>query len=510
VLDLCVARRVALLNDEDVRALCDSSNPIVIVSVRRPSELASDAIHPGIEQIGLLLPTSFLHYQILEDAGRPLVCTSGNKEGEAIEAVPKQAMTRLADVADVWVHHDREIVQSIDDSVVRVMAGRQATLRLGRGFAPLPLPFGEFCESALAAGGQMKSAVAWHNGRQACLGPHLGDLDSVIVAERFDDTIQHFQRLYRSTPAVVAVDHHPDYLSRRLVSDDSVQIESVQHHHAHVIASAIEAGLLHRDVLGVAWDGTGLGDDDSIWGGEILLASPLRYERLASLRPFPLPGGDRAVEEPWRIALAMMLDVGDFPRSRIAERFDEPTIQSLSWVIQQRSFSPWTTSIGRLFDAISWMLLGDEVVGFDGRPGMLLESLADRWEMGDFPFPLDEASKVARFDWRPLVLAMSDGQQSGLRPTTLAGRFHRTLARAIIRVSDRWPELPVVLSGGVFQNKLLVEMISDEWNDRPGRPTLVTPGIIPCNDGGLAAGQLAVALSRVTSRHRSGEYRKCV
>ncbi len=505
VRDLSEARKVAMLEDAEESALLDSINPIVIVQARKPSELASESIHPGIDQIGLLLPTSFLHYLLLEDAGRPLVCTSGNKDGEAIEVAPEDSMTRLADVADIWVHHDRDIVHSIDDSVVRVMAGRRMTIRLARGLAPYPLPLGEQSDGVLAVGGQMKSAIAWHNGRQACLGPYLGDLDSVSVVDRFSDTIEQFGRLYRSRPAIVAVDRHPDYLSRRMVSNGSVQIMSVQHHHAHVVASAIEAGLLDRDVLGVSWDGTGLGDDDMIWGGEFLRASPLEFERVASLRPFPLPGGERAIEEPWRIALAMMLESDTIPSSSITEHFDERTINRLQWVIQQGTVTPWTSSIGRLFDAVSWILLGDEITGFDGRAAMILESIADRWETADLPFPLVADSPVPRFDWRPLVSAAINGKRAGLGPAALAGRFHRTLARAILRVSDQMPEVPVVLSGGVFQNRVLVEMISEEWNDHPGRPLLVTPGMIPCNDGGLAAGQLTVALSTVASRIKSRE-----
>jgi hydrogenase maturation protein HypF len=510
VRDLCVARRVAKLEDAEESALLDSINPIVIVQARKPSELASKFIHPGIDQIGILLPTSFLHYLILDDAGRPLVCTSGNKDGEAIEVAPEHSMKRLADVADVWVHHDRDIVHSIDDSVVRVMAGRRMTIRLARGLAPYPLPFGERSDGVLAAGGQMKSAIAWHNGRQACLGPYLGDLDSVSVADRFTETIEQYGRLYRSRPVIVAVDKHPDYLSRRMVSDGSAELVSVQHHHSHVVASAIEAGLLDREVLGVSWDGTGLGDDDMIWGGEFLRASPLGFERVASLRPFPLPGGERAIEEPWRIALAMMLESDSIPRSSITERFDERTIDRLRSLIQQRSVTPWTSSIGRLFDAVSWILLGDEITGFDGRAAMVLESVADRSETADLPFPLIEVSPVPRFDWGPLVSAVINGRRAGLRRSALAGRFHRTLARAIIHVSDRMPGFPVLLSGGVFQNRVLVEMISEEWNDRPGRPELVTPGMIPCNDGGLAAGQLVVALSTVASRNQSQEGLRCV
>lgn len=490
---IALADQIAHVDETERRLLRDSSNPIVLLKSSGSAGIAP-SVHPDLDSIGILLPTTALHDRLAREFGRPLVCTSGNVEGEPLEFDVESAERTLAPIADLWLHHDRTIERPIDDSVVRVIAGRPVTLRLARGLAPLPLdlPPGP---PLVALGGHQKSAIAWCNGAQCALGPHIGDLETLSSRQRFLEHVSSIEALYGFTPEALVHDRHPDYFTTRLATECGMPTLAVPHHFAHIAAGMLENGLLDRTVLGIAFDGTGFGTDGTIWGGEILLARGVgRMDRIASLRPFSLPGGEAAIREPWRTAVSLLSQV--LSREVLTElRFDgvaPAPLGSLLQLLERPGLSLVTTSAGRLFDAAAALILSITVSQFDGQPAMWLEATADPCESGAYPLPV-APGRIAQLDWRPLFAALWDDRLRQTNPGTMAMRFHRGLASGIARFIRSHPELPVVLSGGVFQNRLLTELLLEELD---GDPRVHLPGRIPPNDGGLAAGQLAYALGQ--------------
>jgi hydrogenase maturation protein HypF len=298
VSSLAAAESLGQLDALARASLASREGPIVIVPAR-PGTLA-EGVHPDLGCIGLMLPTTPLH-QLLAERCPPLIATSGNREGEPLAWEQADAQTNLAVVADCFLHHDRPIYRPVDDSVVRMIAGRSITFRAARGLAPLRLDHFQRCPlQILAVGGQQKVAIALHNGCQAILGPHIGDLDELLTRQRFVSHVKEFCELYRATPEFVVHDLHPDYFTTRWAEETGLPTLAVQHHHAHVVSAMVEHGWLDREVLGMAWDGTGYGPDGTIWGGEFLRSTAAGYRRVARLRPFPLFGGEAAIREPWR------------------------------------------------------------------------------------------------------------------------------------------------------------------------------------------------------------------
>lgn len=493
---LAAAQRLAVMSDDERRALADPANPIVIVGRRPESPLAAE-VSRQFNTVGILLPTTPLHALLAEQAGRPLVCTSGNREGEPLAFDQRTARGELEGIADVWLDHDRPIVRPIDDSVVRVMAGRGVALRMARGWAPRPLDL-PLSVPVLAVGGQQKSAVAICNGAQAVLGPHVGDLESAAARKRFTDHVESLSELYGARPTLIVHDLHPDYFTTRWAGEQGLPTLAVQHHHAHAAAGMLEQGWLEREVMAVTWDGTGYGSDGSIWGGEFLLATAADFRRVACCRPFCLPGGETAIRQPWRTAVAVLQQF--LPVDGIAQvlpDIDAPTIAQVAVVAGRRQLAPRTTSVGRLFDAVAAIVLGTRRAEFEGEAAMLLEAACDPAEPGSYTLPL-EGGSPAELDWRPLLVELLADRAAGAAPASMAMRFHRALAEAVVGVAGAWGPYPVVLTGGVFQNRVLVELIAGCWPDRG--PPLGLPGSIPPGDGGLAAGQLAIALVRAARR----------
>lgn len=485
------AERCARLSDLERRRLASSQNPIVLCRARSDSPLAA-SVHPGLDCVGLLLPTTPLHWLLSHASGRPLVCTSGNTDSQPLDYQADRAERNLRGVADLWLHHDRPIERPIDDSVERIIAGRPVTFRLARGAAPLVLDL--LAERPiLATGGHLKAAAAWTNGAQAVLGPHLGDLDSLAVRERFAQEIVGWKRLYNFDPCEIVHDLHPDYFTTGWAADQSLPTLAVQHHHAHVVATMLEHGWLDRTALGASWDGTGYGTDATIWGGEFLICTATLFERFAHLRPFQLPGGEQAVLQPWRTAVAVLRQALG-PDGQRAVTFDgvpPKLFDQVSQIADNPRLAPTTTSAGRLFDAAAAIALGVEQVQFEGQAAMRLEAAADPTADGAYPLPLTEG-KPLQLDWRPLFAALVADKRAHTAPGVIATRFHRTLAQGVAAVFRLRPDLPRVLTGGVFQNRLLTEMVV-ALLDGDSQP-LALPGAIPPGDGGLAAGQLAAAV----------------
>ncbi len=507
-----VAQQFADISAVEAEALTSRANPIVLLR-RRTGTLAAE-IHPGLRDVGLLLPSSPLHWLIAHRCGRPLVATSGNLEGEPLVVEVADAESRLASIADLWLHHDRPIANAVDDSVVRVIVGRAVTLRMARGFAPLALPEwpwkGNGRTSVLATGGHLKNAFALDNGEQAVLGPHIGDLDREQTRQRFVQQVQQLRQLFGANPEFIVHDLHPGYFTTewakgfrsrtRESSDRSLTTSAtsvgqrtvaVQHHHAHVVAASWEQGWLDREVLGLAWDGTGFGPDGSLWGGETLRCRGGQFERVGSCRPFRLPGGEAAIREPWRVAAVLLREaVGETEaREFVTHHLSASEHERFFAISALERFSPQCTSIGRLFDAVAAMVLGISRSEFEGQPAMLLESLCEHP-----PSTIDfvDTDVDGHLDWRPLVRRVWNDLRSDVSPSRVAELFHHSLARFAVATARRHRELPIVLSGGVFQNRVLVESLLEQLG--PNADRIGLPGMIPPNDGGLAAGQLAVAL----------------
>lgn len=493
------AVRLAEVSAGEKEALSDPANPIMLLKARADNGLAP-SIHPGLDVLGLMLPTTSLHALLVRQVNRPLICTSANREGEALESQVNEAQTRLSGIADLWLHHDRPIRRCIDDSVQRVIAGEIVTIRLARGLAPWPLNIPAETP-AIALGGQMKGSIAWSTGSQSMLGPHLGELDSLSVQERLIAHCLDSQSLCRFEPLFWFHDLHPDYFTTRWAQTLNGTQLAIQHHHAHLAAGMLEHGLIENSVLGVTWDGTGYGSDDTIWGGEFLIAdSVAECRRVAQLRPFALPGGEQAIHQPWRVAVAV-LDQALPSRVWLDSYLNLWGPQPVELVLQtigRRINAPLTTSVGRLFDAAAAIGLGVGTAQYEGQLAMMWESVAETNSSGSYPFPLQDGSPP-HLDWRPLFAALWRDRQHGVPNGVMSMRFHRALANAVAEVCNRFPELPIVLCGGVFQNRLLMELVVDAIQDMS---RLKLPGMIPPNDGGLAAGQLAVGLYRQSSQRR--------
>jgi hydrogenase maturation protein HypF len=473
---------------EDV--LNSSVGSIVLCPVRADSPLIS-SIHPGLSSIGMMLPTTALHAFLCRDVDRPLVVTSGNLEGEPLVYRDVEAQSHLAGICDLQLRHDRDIIRPIDDSVVHVIAGEPATIRLARGLAPLPLPV-HITKQLCALGGQQKVAIALSNGTQTILGPHLGEMDSIATQQRFQEQYQSLCQLYDCQPSHLVHDLHPDSFTTRWADAQKLPTIAVQHHHAHIVSGMLENQWLDQTVLGFAFDGTGLGDDQTIWGGELLRCTARGYERIGSLRPFRLLGHEQAIRQPQRVALALLDELNT--RASLSKRMEELNLtlilQPLLPLLDRSESYVKTSSMGRLFDGIAALVLSLNEASYEGEPAMRLEAICDTQAMGHYPLPFTNQ----QWDWRPLVQSVVNELLRGVDPGIIAMRVHRTVALAVVGAMEELPDMPVVLSGGCFQNKILVELILHLADDRK---KIGMSRMIPVNDGGLAAGQLVIAAAQL-------------
>lgn len=482
------------LTHSSARLLLDPMRPIVLMPKQQDCELSAH-IAPGLDEIGVLLPYSPLHFLLLRDFAGPLVATSANISGEPVMTNNQQVEQRLAHVVDAFLHHNRPIERPADDSVYRVIYNRPRPIRLGRGVAPLELTLPVKLDTpTLALGGHMKNsiALAWED--RVVISPHIGDLDTPRSLEVFQQVCLDLQQLYQVQAEQLVCDAHPAYASHRWAKQDGRPVFDVFHHHAHASAVAAE-NPDETSWLMFTWDGTGFGEDGTLWGGESFYGQPGRWQRVASQRPFYLPGGEKAGREPWRAALALCWEAQvDWPA--------QPANTDLllrAW--QQKLNSPQSTAIGRLFDAAASLTDVCHVASFEGQAPMQLEATAMQATCVtavDLPLKQDR-QRLLRSDWSPLLTMLLDKQRTA---ADRAACFHYSLARNILMQCNHFRGLngdfAVGLGGGVFQNRLLSEITFDLLVEAGFRVYL--PQQVPCNDGGLCLGQIMEAACRMNQQ----------
>ena len=489
-----MARAMCVLSDAEEHALQSPEAPILLVRRRAETSLPRvvDTVAPRNPRLGVMLPYTPLHRLLLAAIGRPLVCTSGNLSEEPICTDETEALVRLEGIADLWLVHDRPIVRPVDDSVARVGSHGLEVLRRARGFVPLPLRIDDR-RCIVATGAQLKSTVALSKGGQVVVSQHLGDLfspEGVLLHRR---TVADLMEFFGSRPERVACDLHPDYASTHLAEDlaarFAVPLERVQHHHAHVAACMAEHSL-RGPVLGLAWDGAGLGTDGTIWGGEALVVEGAVFRRVAHLRPFSLPGGEQAMRDPRRAGLAVLHEV--FGRGAGEHlRMDEAPLRTLLSMLETGVNCPRTSSMGRLFDAVAALTGVRERAGYEGQAAMELELVADGvLDRTHYPLVLSDAEPAVA-DWEPLVRAVLYDRARGLPSSVISARFHNALVDLAEAIAVRVGLAEIVLSGGCFQNLRLAGAIRERLSARGFE--VYSPRMYPPNDGGLSLGQLFVA-----------------
>jgi hydrogenase maturation protein HypF len=482
--NLVAARALVELGTEEEALLVARERPIVLAR-RRPGAPVASAVAPRSPDLGVMLPYSPLHHLLLADVGMPLVLTSGNVSDEPIAYRDEDAVQRLAGIADGFLVHDRPIQTRTDDSVMRTVAGRPLMLRRSRGHVPAGIDLPVAAQrQVLACGAELKNTFCLAKGTRAWVGHHIGDLSNYETLRSFTEGIEHFERLFAVVPEVVAHDLHPDYLSTRFALErEGVEPIGVQHHHAHLAACLAEHGDT-GPAIGAIYDGTGYGTDGTVWGGEVLRGGLESFERLGALHPVRMPGGEAAIRQPWRMACAWLVaaDAAPPPILRSRDGWEQVTELARTGIA-----SPVTTSVGRLFDAVAALCGVRYEVNYEGQAAIELEAACDPHEEGAYPLGPD-------LDARELVGAIVADLERGMEVGIVAARFHNALAAATAQACTRAGEGTVVLAGGVFANRRLLER-TRPLLERSGLRVLV-PERLPPGDGGISYGQAAVAAAR--------------
>jgi hydrogenase maturation protein HypF len=499
--DLAAASTLCEVDDAAAALLTSRARPIVLLP-RLPGAAVAQATAPGNRHLGIMLPYTPLHHLLADAVAGPIVLTSGNVSDEPIAYRDEDVLSRLAGIADAFLVHDRAIHIRTDDSVTRVFRGRPMPVRRSRGYVPEPVVVpGGFPRPVLACGAELKNTFCLAKERYAFVSHHIGDLENVETLRSFTEGIEHFRRLFDVHPSVVAYDLHPEYLSTKYALDlPDVDLVGVQHHHAHIASCLADNGWSAGSkgggrVIGVAFDGTGYGTDGTLWGGEFLIADYAGFDRAGHLTQVPLPGGQAAIRQPWRMAAAYLdgldgLDAGnlDVMRRNTAQW---PAIVAMA---RKGVNAPLTSSAGRLFDAVAALLGVRDAINYEGQAAIELEQRADSAEQGAYPAAIEGADPF-RVRGVDLVRAAADDLTAGVPPAVIAARFHNGVAAAVEAacqlLRDRHGLTTVALSGGVFQNMLLLNQVVTRL-EADGFEVL-THSRVPCNDGGISLGQAVSA-----------------
>ncbi|MBL7995158.1 carbamoyltransferase HypF [bacterium] len=488
------------------RLLFSAESPIVLLKRKENvrSSKVSVAVAPGNPYLGAMLPYTPLHHILLRQLKLPIIATSGNLSEEPMATTEDEAVNKLYEIADLFLVHDRPIVRHVDDSVVRVVMGREMVMRRARGYAPLPItinrPDNAELPSVMSVGGHLKNTVALSVENNIFMSQHIGDLSTQEAYTTFFKVVQDFRHLYHVEPEIVVSDKHPEYLSGKFAETLTQYPIQVQHHESHIAACRLE-NQCEGQALGVSWDGTGYGHDRTIWGGEFFISDDDGFKHVAQLRQFRLPGGEKAVKEPRRSAAGILYEMyGEQLFTDYEELLSNFTFEEVAVIHQMLSKkinSPITSSAGRLFDGVASLIGLRQHTNYEGQSAMMLEFAADSAITGIFDFEIRRSDKLI-LDWQPMIEEILTELRRKVPAPILAAKFHNTLAEMIVAVAKEAGEQKVILSGGCFQNAVLLEKtvqrlkaygINVYWHQR-----------IPTNDGGIAVGQVAIAMQQLQKR----------
>ena len=510
MLDINQVKKFCEVTPEEESFLLSPRRPIVLLK-RKSQKVLPQEIAPRNKYLGVMLPYTPLHYLLLEEVKIPLVMTSGNISEEPIAYKDEDALCRLKTIADFFLVHNREIEIRVDDSVGKIVDGERVLIRRSRGYAPQPIKTHFTSKKCIVAfGSHLKNTFCLLRKDYAIVSHHIGDLENLEALSSLEEGIEHYKKIFYCMPEVVACDLHPNYTSTALAKEYSrkysLLLIPVQHHHAH-IASVLAEKKIDGKVIGVAFDGSGLGDDGSIWGGEFLIADMKEFKRIAHLRYIPLPGGEAAIKEPWRMALSFLYQIYGKEGKKVAcqilsdvVKFEK--IEAVQKLIEKNISSPLTSSAGRLFDAVSSILGIRHRINYEGQAACELETLAEEKKESSYPFRIIEKKGRFTVDTLPIIEAILAEQEKGTGLEVIATRFHWTLSQIILEVCEKIRSIfslnKVALSGGVFQNTLIVRQVRHLLTSS-GFEVLLNSSVPP-NDGGISLGQVAVACQRVTDR----------
>lgn len=505
--------KYAHIAPEEEKLLKSSQRPIVILQKKEPNSL-SEEVSPRNRYFGTMLPYTPLHYLLLQKDFTALVMTSGNLSEEPIAIDNEDAFKRLSDIADYFLIHNREIYLRSDDSIVKETAGASRFIRRSRGYTPIPVFLKQGVSQILACGAELKNTVCLTKKNNAFLSQHIGDLENLATYEFFELTIEHMKRILDIDPEIIAFDLHPDYLSTRYAKElKNIKKIPVQHHHAHIVSCMAE-NRLDGPVIGLSFDGTGYGIDGSIWGGEVFVAEADQFRRAAYLSYIPMPGSARAIKEPWRMAVSYLYHAFnesfwglDIP---LFQTIDEKKINIIVDMISKKINSPFTSSLGRLFDGVAAIIGLRNQVFFEGQAAMELEMLADpplpfrtgQWCTGQKSMTTYDYEWVSNDGYNvllePMIRGVVKDMKEGVHPSEISGKFHMTLIYLfselcqVIRKEDGLNR--VILSGGAFQNSLLLTGLTQALEEKSFQ--VFTHHLVPTNDGGISLGQAIIAAAK--------------
>lgn len=486
------------ISELEERLLLSPECPIVLLK-RNEKVNPFETSAPYNPYLGVMLPYTPLHHVLMRGLNIPVIATSGNLSEEPICIDEKEAKKRLKGITDIFLVHNRPIIRHVDDSIARIIAGREMIVRRARGYAPLPVRIQNGKESVIAVGAHLKNTVSLNIGKNVFISQHIGDLESTEAFKAFENVIEDLTDMYEAEPKIIVSDLHPDYISTRYAEECNLKLYKVQHHFAHIL-SCIAENEIEGNVLGISWDGTGYGLDNTIWGGEFLLVKDNAFKRTGHLRTFRLPGGENAIREIWRIEIGLLYEIyGDKAFELFDKRFEKfcsiKELKILRTMLSRNINSPFTSSAGRLFDATASITGISDYSSYEGKAAMMLEFAINNNKTNDsYPFELikekvsdDEFKYIA--DWEPMVKEiLKEIRQGKTGREVISVKFHNTLAKIIAGIAEKVGENKVVLSGGCFQNKYLIEKtikllerkdFQVYWHQR-----------VPTNDGGISLGQI--------------------
>lgn len=504
VRDVETASRIVELGEDERKLLLSSERPIVLAK-KKSGTLISPAVAPVVPNQGIMLPYTPLHHLLLQEPLRALVMTSANQVDEPICIGNREAVERLGGIADFFLVHDRDILVRCDDSITTFLAGRRRMLRRSRGFAPKPLVLRESYPEVLALGPQLKTTLCILKQNLAYLSPHVGDLETPQARDFHGESLSLLQKIAQCKPDVVACDLHPAYYTTLAAEKmEGVRVVRVQHHHAHIASCMAENGIT-GEVIGLAMDGTGYGSDGTAWGGEFLAASQEAFTRIGHLKPFRLPGAEKAIREPWRIGVSLLRESYGDSWKEAAERRDlVPEKDYYKWmdrILQTGINSPVTSSLGRVFDGVASILGIRRTVSFEGQAAMELEALARRETDTTYPFGIREEGGVLILDLFPVIRGIVSALGENISREEIAFAFHNSLVKAMVgmamEIRCRTGLVRAALSGGCFQNRLLLERCMAELK-REGFEVYFHESV-PTNDGCISLGQAVVAGAQIRS-----------